>query len=141
MAEQIALINVRPLWARVPLLLVAAAALAASWYALRWGVGDTMAEYAPVSYQADPAAAFETAEAAARLAPEDPLAHLTLARLYRVSFDPEDLPRALAEYERAAELAPNDYLVWTEMGRAGASLRDPRGRAAAPTRGVARAAH
>src|SRR5919198_335639 len=107
MAEQIALISVRPLWAGAPLLLLAAAALAASWYALRWGVGDTMAEYAPVSYQADPTAAFETAEAAARLDPEDPLAHLTLARLYRVSFDPEDLPRSLAEYDRAAALAPN----------------------------------
>jgi len=137
MAEQIALISVRPLWARVPLLLLAAAALAASWYALRWGVGDTMAEYAPVSYEADPAAAFETAEAAARLAPEDPLAHLTLARLYRVSFDPEDLPRSLAEYERAAALAPNDYLVWTEMGRARASFGDAEGGVAALRRAVA----
>ena len=137
MAEQIALISVRPLWARAPLLLLAAAALAASWYALRWGVGDTMAEYAPVSYQADPTAAFETAEAAARLAPEDPLAHLTLARLYRVSFDPEDLPRSLAEYDRAAELAPNDYLVWTEVGRARASFGDAEGGVAALRRAVA----
>lgn len=137
MADQIALINVRPLWARAPLLLLAAAALAASWYALRWGIGDTMAEYAPVSYQADPTAAFETAEAAARLAPEDPLAHLTLARLYRVSFDPEDLPRSLAEYDRAAELAPNDYLVWTEVGRARASFGDAEGGVAALRRAVA----
>src|SRR5919197_495672 len=137
MAEQIALINVRPLWARVPLALLAAAALAASWYALCWGVGDTMAEYAPVSYAADPTAGFETAEAAARLAPEDPLSHLTLARLYRVSFDPEDLPRSLAEYDRAAELAPNDYLVWTEVGRARSSFGDAEGGVAALRRAVA----
>src|SRR2546430_11511690 len=61
--------------------LLAVAALAASWYGVRWGIGDTMAEAAPLSYANDPTAAFESAEAAARLAPRDPLAHLTLARL------------------------------------------------------------
>jgi len=137
MAEQVALINVRPVWLRAPLLILAAAALAASWYALRWGIGDTMAEYAPVSYATDPTSAFETAESAARLAPEDPLSHLTLARLYRVSFDPEELPRSLEEYDRAAALAPNDYLVWTEVGRARASSGDAEGGVAALKRAVA----
>ena len=137
MAEQIALINVRPVWARVPLALFALFALVASWHAARWGIGDTMAEYAPVTYATDPAAAFETAEAAARLAPDDPLAHLTLARLYRVDFDPEELPRALAEYERASALATNDYLVWMEMGRARAASGDVEGGVAALRRAVA----
>ena len=131
MAEQIALINVRPLWARLPLALLAAAVLVASWYAVRWGVGDTMAEFAPVTYATDPAASFETAESAARLAPDDPLTHLMLARLHQYSFDPEKLPRALAEYERAAALAPNDYLIWMEVGRARAALGDADGGVAA----------
>jgi Flp pilus assembly protein TadD len=135
--EQIAFINVRPVWARLPLVLLAAAALAASWHALRWGIGDTMAEYAPVTYATDPTAAFGTAEAAARLAPDDPLSHLTLARLYRVSFDPGELPRALEEYERAAALAPNDYLVWMEMGRARAASGDAEGGVAALRRAAA----
>jgi len=137
MAERVLYINVRPVWARAPLLLLAAAALAGSWYALRWGVGDTMAEYAPVSYASDPTAGFETEEGAARLAPDDPLAHLTLARLHRVSFDPDEIPRALEEYERAAALAPNDYLVWTEMGSARASSGDVEGGVAALRRAVA----
>jgi tetratricopeptide (TPR) repeat protein len=136
MAEQIALINVRPVWARLPLLLLAVAALVAAWYAVRWGVGDTMAEYAPVSYAKDPAAAFETAESAARLAPDDPLTHLMLARLYRYTFDPKDLPRARAEYERAAALAPNSYLVWTEVGRARGQFGDAAGGVAALKRAV-----
>src|SRR2546421_719727 len=131
MREQIALINVRPIWARAPLLLLALAALAAGWYAVRWGVGDAMAEYAPFSYATDPASSFETAESAARLAPEDPLAHLTIARLHQASFEPEKLPRALAEYERAAALAPNDYLIWMEMGRARSALGDKEGGVAA----------
>src|ERR1043165_1380609 len=137
MAEQVALINVRPVWLRLPLLILAAAALAASWYALRWGIGDTMAEYAPVSYATDPTSGFETAQSAARLAPEDPLSHLTLARLYRVSFDPAELPRSLEEYDRAAALGPNDYLVWTEVGRARASSGDAEGGVAALERAVA----
>jgi tetratricopeptide (TPR) repeat protein len=137
MSEQIALINLRPVWARLPLVLLALAALAASWYGMRWMIGDTMAEAAPLSYENDPQASFETAEAAARLAPHDPLAYLTLARLHRYSFDPEMLPRALSEYEHAATLAPNDYLLWTELGRARATAGDIEGGVAALRRAVA----
>ena len=111
----------------MPLLLLALAALYCGWQGMRWGIGNTMAEAAPVSYQTDPAAAFESAEAATRLAPHDPFTHLMLARLNQISFEPESVPRALAEYERAAALAPNDYLVWTEAGRARAALGDTEG--------------
>src|SRR5829696_4841850 len=131
MAEQIALINVRPVLARVPLALLALAALYCGWVGVRWGIGNTMAETAPASYSTDPTAAFESAEAAARLAPRDPFTHLMLARLNQVSFEPEAVPRALAEYEQAAALAPNDYMIWMEAGRARASLGDPEGGVAA----------
>jgi hypothetical protein len=127
MAEQLALINVRPLLARVPLLLLAGAALYCAWFGVRWGIGNTMAETAPVSYAKDPAAAFESAEAAARLAPRDPFTHLMLARLNQISFEPEGVPRALAEYEQAAALSPNDFLIWMEAGRARAALGDTEG--------------
>jgi tetratricopeptide (TPR) repeat protein len=136
MAEQLALVNVRPVWARLPLLFLALAVLWASWQGMRWMVGDTMAEAAPLSYQKDPQEAFDTAEAAVRLAPHDPLAHLMLARLYRYSFDPQLLPRALAEYERAAALAPNDYMIWTELGRARSAAGDMDGGVAALRRAV-----
>src|SRR5215207_2423990 len=119
MAEQLALINVRPVLARVPLALLALAALYCAWFGVRWGLGNTMAETAPASYAKDPAAAFESAEAATRLAPRDPFTHLILARLNQISFEPAAVPRALAEYEqaaalrRAAELAPNyTYPRW-----------------------------
>jgi tetratricopeptide (TPR) repeat protein len=137
MSEQIALINLRPVWARLPLVLLAVAALWASWQGMRWMIGDTMAEAAPLSYQNDPQAAFETAEAAARLAPHDPLAYLTLARLHRYSFDPTLLPLSLSEYEKAAALAPNDYMIWTELGRARATAGDIDGGVEALRRAVA----
>ncbi|HEV7890996.1 MAG TPA: tetratricopeptide repeat protein [Pyrinomonadaceae bacterium] len=137
MSDQVALINLRPVWARLPLALLALAALAASWYGMRWMIGDTMAEAAPLSFQNDQLAAFETAEHAASLAPHDPLAYLTLARLHRYSFDPELLPRALTEYEKAAALAPNNYMIWTELGRARATAGDMEGGIAALRRAVA----
>jgi tetratricopeptide (TPR) repeat protein len=136
MQDQVALINVRPLWARVPLAVLALVALYGAWQGVRWGLGNTMAETAPASYASDPTAAFESAEAAARLAPRDPLAHLMLARLNQISFDPQAVPRALSEYETAAALAPNDYLVWTEVGRARAALGDAEGGVAALRRAV-----
>jgi tetratricopeptide (TPR) repeat protein len=135
--EQIALINVRPLWARLPLAVLAVLALWAAWYGVRWGLGNTMAETAPASYATDPTASFESAEAAARLAPRDPLTHLMLARLHQIGFDPAGVPLALREYETAAALAPNDYLVWMEVGRARAALGDPAGGAEALRRSVA----
>ena len=131
MQEQIALINVRPVWARVPLALLGLLALYCGWVGVRWGIGATMAEAAPGTYAEDPAAAFESAEAAARLAPHDPFTHLMLARLNQVSFEPEGVPRALQEYERAAALAPNDFLIWMEAGRARAALGDMEGGVAA----------
>lgn len=127
MADQVALINLRPVWARVPLLLLALAALYCGWVGVRWGMGNTMAETAPASYATDPTAAFESAEAATRLAPRDPFTHLMLARLNQASFDPTAVPRALEEYEQAAALAPNDYMVWMEAGRARAALGDTEG--------------
>src|SRR5437763_15443567 len=136
MTDQVALISVRPVWARVPLALLAALALAASWYGVRWGIGDTMAETAPLSYANDPTAAFESAEAAVRLAPRDPVTHLTLARLHRVTFDPAEFPLALQEYDEAAALAPNNYLIWTEVGRARADAGDLEGGVAALSRAV-----
>jgi tetratricopeptide (TPR) repeat protein len=137
MADQIAFINLRPVWARAPLALAAAAALYASWYCVAWGVGSTMAETAPASYASDPAAARESAEAAARLSPNDPETHLMVARLSQLSFEPDGVERALREYETAAALAPNDYLVWLEAGRARAALGDAAGGIGALRRSVA----
>ncbi|HJQ32258.1 MAG TPA: tetratricopeptide repeat protein [Pyrinomonadaceae bacterium] len=127
MADQIAFINLRPVWARVPLLLAALLALYVSWYCVASGVGSTMAETAPGSYANDPQAAMESAAAAVRLAPNAPETHLMLARLSQLSFEPEGVERAMREYEEAARLAPNDYLVWLEAGRARAALGDPQG--------------
>lgn len=109
MSDQVTFIDMSALWRRVLLPVPLVAALIGAWYGVRWCIGNTMADYAP-----DEA----TAASAIRLAPRDPLAHLKLARYKRISFLPEDLPDSLRQYEEAARLAPHDYLVWTEWGRA-----------------------
>jgi hypothetical protein len=131
MQQQVVFIRLRPLWARTPLLLLAAAALWAAWQGARYGIGGTMAEAAPFSFETDPVGAIESAEGAVRLAPRDPSTHLMLARLYQATFDAQSVERALREYGEAAALAPNDYLIWMEVGRARGALGDPEGGVAA----------
>ena len=118
MADQVSYINVRAVWLRVPLAVLAVAALCGAWYGVRWCVGSTMAEWAQD---------LETAESATRLAPADPQSYLKVARLRRMSFEPEELPDALRNYEQAAALAPNDYLIWLEWGRALGAAGDTEG--------------
>ena len=130
--EQVTFIKLRPVWLRLPLLVLALAALYGAWCGLRWCVGATMAEWAQD---------LETAESATRLAPSDPQSHLRVARIRRMSFEPEELPEALKKYERAAALAPNDYLIWTEMGRALGAAGDAEGGIRALRRAVELAPH
>lgn len=52
------------------------------------------------------------------LGPSDPQTHHAAAALFEKTFDPSDLSRSLAEYETAAALSPNNYLMWVSLGRA-----------------------
>jgi len=60
----------------------------------------------------------EVAEFAVSLAPDDPQTHLSAGILYEQTLQPEDLPKALAEYEKAVALSPNDYRLWLAYGKA-----------------------
>ena len=60
----------------------------------------------------------EVAEFAVGIAPADPQPHFALAVLNERSFMPEDLPKSLDEYEKAAALSPYDYRLWLALGKA-----------------------
>ncbi len=60
----------------------------------------------------------EVARFSIDLAPNDPQSHYALAVLNGKSFMLEDLPASLAGFERAAALAPNDFNLWVELGKA-----------------------
>jgi tetratricopeptide (TPR) repeat protein len=127
MKDQIKTIELGAAWGRVLLLVPVALLLLGVWYGVRWCVGNTMAEWLPD---------INAAYAAARLAPDDPQAHFTIARLRERSFLPEELPEAARHYEEAARLSPNDFRFFMELGRVRGLVGDVRGSETALRRAV-----
>jgi hypothetical protein len=122
-SDQLKLISVRPPMRRVLLVIPVALALLFSWYAVRWYVGDFVAEFAPRMDQGQ----LETAQAAMRLAPDDPWTHWVVAGLEKRSLLPGDLEDAARHYEEAVRLSPNDYRFWLDLGRTREELGDRAG--------------
>ncbi|MBV9216903.1 MAG: hypothetical protein JO053_12080 [Acidobacteria bacterium] len=58
------------------------------------------------------------AEWLAAIAPSDPRVHTVLAEFLERNFDQQDLDRSLIEYQKAAGLAPNNYLMWLDLAEA-----------------------
>ena len=75
---------------------------------VKWSFGHTISTRAEQK---------EIAEMSVGLAPDDPQTHFTSAVLHEKSFLPEDLEKSVAEYEKAAALSPNDYLLWLALGK------------------------
>ena len=133
MPDQITSIDFGPAWRRallvVPVLVVAAGV----WFAARWYLGNELAVWVP---SVEGVSRASLANAAARLAPDDPQTHFTLARLGERSLLPEELTAALARYERAVALSPNDYRLWVDLGRARSAAGDAEGAERALRRAV-----
>ncbi len=88
-------------------------ALFASWFVVRWYLGNTIAEYFhPEDHR------LETAQMAVGLAPNDPLPHWRLGNLAQKELPPDQISLVVAEYEKAVSLSPNDYRLWTDFGGA-----------------------
>jgi tetratricopeptide (TPR) repeat protein len=79
-----------------------------------WGLAGTAAGNAEVK---------EAGDLLAYLSPSDPQTHFAAAALHEADLESGDLETALHEYETAAALAPNNYLLWLRLaaarGRAG----------------------
>lgn len=94
---------------RAILLVAALVCLAGVYFFAKWSLGSTIATQS--LYR-------EVTEFAINLAPSDPQTHFSLAVLNEKSFVMEDLPKALAEYEKATALSPNDFRLWLALGKA-----------------------
>jgi tetratricopeptide (TPR) repeat protein len=101
---------------RILLIGIGLLCLVVLFFAARWFFGNAVAAR-PLQQ--------EIAEFAVRLGPSDPRTHYAAAVLYEQSLLPEDLPKALAEYERAAALSPHDYRLWLAYGKALERSGDP----------------
>jgi hypothetical protein len=113
-SDQLKLIDVRRPVLRALLVVPVALVLLFSWYAIRWYMGNFVAEFAPQMEERQ----LEAAQAAMRLAPDDPWTHGAVAGIEKRSFLPEELSDAVHHYEEAVRLSPNDYRFWLELGRA-----------------------
>lgn len=111
-------VDMRAGWRRALLLIPVACVMVGGWFVVRWHIGNTFAEYP---------ADVETARTAVRLAPDDPQAAFTLARLNERELSPDALIEAERNYARAASLSPNDYRLWMELGRVREAAGDREG--------------
>jgi tetratricopeptide (TPR) repeat protein len=99
--------------AKLIMIFTVSLALFASWFVVRWYLGNTIAEYFHPEERR-----LETARLAVSLAPDDPLPHWSLGYLIQKELPPDQISAAIAEYEKAVSLSPNDYRFWMDLGHA-----------------------
>jgi tetratricopeptide (TPR) repeat protein len=113
MPQEVAHISVRKIPVRIILILLLLAAGVWSYYVVRWYLGNTLAEYF------DPnEGTLDAAHMAARMAPDDPLTHWRIAQVSQKTLPLDQQIAAIAEYEKAVSLSPNDYRFWMTLGTA-----------------------
>ena len=112
-------VDVRNPVVRIVLILLLLAAGVWSYFAVRWYIGNTLAEYfnpAPTD--------LKVANMAVEFAPKDPLTHWRLAQVSQKLLPLDQQAHAIAEYERAVILSPNDYRFWMALGTAHEHMGD-----------------
>src|SRR5438132_9645048 len=112
MPDQLIHMSTRGPLGRALLLLPIVLALMGAWFSIRWCIGNSIAEYMNPEDRG-----VETADLAASLAPNDPLAHWRLGDIEQTTLPPEQINQAISEYEQAVRLSPNDYRFWLALGR------------------------
>ena len=120
-------IKVEFLWAKILLIVVGVVCLISAFFAVRWFLGNS------ISSQAENK---DVAELAVSMASGDPQPHYALAVLNERSFLPEDLPKSLAEFEKATSLSPSDYRLWLALGKAREQSGDAKGAELALARAI-----
>ncbi len=99
---------------RIGLLVMIFAAVVFGWFAIRWQIGNMLAE---ITTPADPNAK-EIGQVAKSFAPGDPLATWLAASTEKDALTLEKIENLLDDYEETVRLSPNDFRWWVELGRA-----------------------
>lgn len=119
MPHELLQLNTRRIPVRVLLMLLLLAACVWSYYVVRWYAGNTMADYFDPSENN-----LHVAQVAATLAPDDPLTRWRLAQATQKNLPLDQQNQAIAEYEKAVSLSPNDYRFWMALGTASEQAGD-----------------
>src|SRR5688572_3347404 len=113
MGRELTQISVQSLAVRIVLIVLLLGAAVCSYFAVRWYIGNTMAEYFNPGQNN-----MRVAEMAVDLAPSDPLTHWRIAQVAQKLLPLDQQGRTIQEYERAVSLSPNDYRYWMALGTA-----------------------
>ena len=113
MPQELVHVSVRNVAVRIVLLLMLLGAVVCSYFAVRWYIGNTLAEYFNPGQNN-----MQIAEMAVGLAPNDPLTHWRIAQVSQKLLPLDQQAKSIAEYERAVSLSPNDYRFWMALGTA-----------------------
>src|SRR5690242_3829097 len=111
MPQELIQVNSRRLPVRILFILIIALASVWSLYAFRWFFGNTMAEYFNTGQNN-----LQLAQIAWKLSPNDPLTNWRLGQVSQKVLPLDQASTALAEYEKAVSLSPNDYRFWMTLG-------------------------
>lgn len=106
-------ISVRKLPVKILLILLLLAAGTWSFFVIRWYLGNTLAEYFSPNE-----GTLDAAHLAGQLAPNDPLTHWRIGQVSQKKLPLDQQGAAIAEYEKAVSLSPNDYRFWMALGTA-----------------------
>ena len=112
--KQIEFLDSRRMSVRIGLLVMIFAAVVFGWFAIRWQIGNMLAE---LTTPADPNAK-EIGQIAQSFAPGDPLATWLVASTEKDILTSEKIENPLDDYEETVRLSPNDFRWWVELGRA-----------------------
>jgi tetratricopeptide (TPR) repeat protein len=113
MPQELVQFNVRKPIVRIVLIVLLILAAIWSYFVVQWYIGNTLAEYF------NPAQSnLQVAEMAVSLAPKDPLTHWRIAQVSQKLLPLDQQRQAIAEYETAVRLSPNDYRFWMSLGTA-----------------------
>ena len=120
MPQEVTHVSVRNPLIKILLILLLIAAGIGSYFVVRWYIGNTLAEYFnPAENNLD------IARMAASMAPNDPLTHWRIAQVSLKTLPLDQQAQAIAEYEKAVSLSPNDYRFWMSLGTAHEQAGDP----------------
>ena len=113
MPSELIQVNVRYIPVRIVLILLLIVAGAGSYFAVRWYLGNTLAEYFNPAQNN-----LEVARMAVEMSPADPLTHWRIAQVTQRIMPLDQQAQTIAEFEKAVSLSPNDYRFWMSLGRA-----------------------
>jgi tetratricopeptide (TPR) repeat protein len=120
MPQEVVHVSVRNPVLRIFLILMLLLAAVWSYFAIRWYMGNTLAEY---SNPADNS--INVPQMAASMAPNDPLTHWRIAQVSQKLLPLDQQGPAIAEYEKAVSLSPYDYRFWMSLGTAQEQAGNP----------------